>query len=311
MKTFFIEKIITNKKFVIITLIVIATLVLLYKIPKKNIITETLFNTTEKEYEYSDGVRKADTLEKLGFCANENYVITEDAEVRRTPNIAMYNTIYKLKFGTIIYTKNIDPKNKNNIDIDETLLERETKNDFVAIYSIKPITLSDLPVGYISKEDFIEKSEFKNFKPKPKELERIEIESGIKSTIESNLLIDDVEYHFITDVMRFNNSITFGDFNDDGESDFAVNLDSKSNSNSILLIYVKNTKDNIYDLIYKKVYPTLLTIKTITKESKIEVHSETMSFPIDGVQIKDKDASIFFHIYNTDNNTFMVFKNQK
>ncbi len=309
MKTSFLEKIINNKKLIITTLIVITGFLLLFTIPKKNIITTTFFNNDDEKYEYSDGVRKADTLEKFGFCANENYIIKENADVRRTPNIAMYNTIYKLKFGTKIYTKNIDLENKTNIDVDESLLERETKNNFVAIYSVKPIMLSDLPVGYVAKEDFVEKSEFKNFKPIPKELVPIEIESGIKSTIESNLFIDEVEYQFCKDIVRFNNSIAYGDFNNDGENDFAVNLDSKTNSNSIVLVYFKNTKDNVYDLIYKKEHDTLITIQTINKDAKIEVNDEITDFPLDGFIIKDMNSNTFFHIFNPDNNSFMVFKN--
>jgi hypothetical protein len=300
LKTRLLEIIKRNKKALLITLFVIIGVILVLKLPKKNILSETFFNSDDTEYKYSDGVKKGDTLEKFGFCANENYVIKDVADVRRTPNVAMYNSTYKLKFGTKVYTKNIDKENKNNIDVDESLLDRETKNGFVAIYSVKPVTLSDMPVGYIAIEDIIEKSEFKNFKPEPKEIERTKIETSILSTIESHLLIDEIDYKLIEDNNRFNNTITYGDFNDDGNQDFAIVLDKLDNSESILLVYAFNPEKNAYELIFKKAQPLLVQLKTIKKDTSISVNFEMTSFPLDGT---------FFQIYNTHDNTFMVFKN--
>ena len=136
----FIAKYKTN---ICICVFVIVCMLLLLKFPaRNNIITKTFLKEDEVEYD-SEIAFKNDSLEKYGLMAVENIVIKEDAEVRRTPNIARYNTLYELKFGTKIYTKSSDEENKNNIKIDESLLERETKNGFVAIYAVKPITLSE------------------------------------------------------------------------------------------------------------------------------------------------------------------------
>ncbi len=282
---------------------------LLVKLPKKNIIKETFFKEDEIEYDYTDGEEALDTLEHFGLCANENFVVREDAEVRRTPNIAKYNTLYKLRFGTKVYTKNIDKENINDIDVDESLVNRETKNGFVAIYSVKPITLSEKPVGYMAVEDIIEKSEFKNFKPKPEKSPPLVLPSDIQAVIESNLTIDGVAYQFIQDEERYNNSLSYGDYNDDGTTDFAIVLDNADQSESILLLYVLQPNRDKYNLMYKKVHSPLMKIKTVLKDTKISVNFEVTSFPIDGIYITNNEPATYFQIYNAVDKSFMVFKN--
>lgn len=263
---------------------------------------------TEDDYEYYNTSVKDDTLAKFGFCAKENYVITEDADVRRTPNKAMYNSIYKLKFGTKVYTKNLDEESVVDA-IDETLLEREKRGKFVAIYAKEPVLLSEKPVGYIHEDDIIQKDEFQNYKPKEKKIIPIKIESGIKATIESNLFVDEIEYNFAKDINRFNKSIIYGDFNSDGNKDFAVILDNVDKTNSVVQIYFNNPAENIYSLVYNKAYPSLLKIKLIKSENDVMVNSEITKFPLDGVLISNTDFNSFFHIFNPDNNSFMVLPN--
>ena len=116
------------KKYIIISLLVLIAFFVAYKFIKKESILET-FSTSAKEddFDYSDGNTKTDTLEKYGFHAVENYVVKEVGEVRRTPNFAPYNTIHKLRFGTKIYTKEVD--STSNIEIDPALVAREIRND--------------------------------------------------------------------------------------------------------------------------------------------------------------------------------------
>lgn len=247
-----------------------------------------------------------DTLEYLGFTANENFVVREGAEVRRTPNIAAYNTLYELKFGTKVYTKNIDKENKNNVAIDESLLEQETRNGFVAIYSVKPVTLSEKPVGYIFNEDIIEKSEFKNYKPKAPPLL---IPEAISTVIENNLNIDGATYTFIRDTERFNNSLCYGDFNDDQTVDFAVALDRADQTASILLVYALHPSKNTYSLLYKKEQPLLFKIVTVPKNTVTTVNYEATSFPVDGIRITNIEQQAFFQVYDTRDKSFTVFRN--
>lgn len=263
---------------------------------------------TKDDYEFYISKAKDDTLEKFGFYARENYVIKEDADVRRTPNKAMYNSIYNLKFGTKIYTKNLDEESKIDT-IREELLEGENRNNYVAIYADKPILLSAKPVGYISKLDIIEKSEFKNYKPKPKEVKAIEIESSIKSTIQSNLFLNEIQYNFPSSIDRFNKSIIYGDFNNDSEKDFAVILDNYDATQSVFQIYLYNSSTISYDLAYNKLYNILLNIKYIEKESDVILNSEITKSPIDGILILTTELQTYFYLFNTETKSFNIISN--
>ena len=284
---------------------VIVSMLLLLKFPARNIITKTFLKDEEVEYDYSGGSNQNDTLEKFGLIATENIVIKEDTEVRRTPNIARYNTLYELKFGTKIYTKNIDEENKTTT-IDESLLLREAKNGFVAIYAVKPITLSEKPVGYVAMEDIIKKSEFKNFKPQPK---RMVFDAEILATIERNSTIDGIHYKLIEDNRRFNNSITFGDFNNDGITDFAVVLDTEDNTDSVFLVYFMDVEKNTYRLVFTNPATSFLKINTIPKQTNITLKSETISFPFDGIQVTSNEPTPFYYFYTANTNSFTVLKN--
>ena len=304
MKFSFINFITKNKTSIIIVTAVIVSMLLLLKFPARNIITKTFLKDEEVEYDYSGGSNQNDTLEKFGLIAIENIVIKEATEVRRTPNIARYNTLYELKFGTKIYTKNADEENKTTT-IDESLLQQETKNGFVAIYAVKPITLSEKPVGYVAIEDIIKRSEFKNFKPQPK---RIVFDAEILVAIEHNSVIDGIHYKLIEDNRRFNNSITFGDFNNDDITDFAVVLDTEDNSDSVFLVYFMDVEKNAYRLVYSNPATSFLKINTIPKQTNIILKSETTSFTLDGIRVTTNEPTPFYYFYSASTNSFTVVK---
>lgn len=293
------------KKYIIISLLVLIAFFVAYKFIKKESILET-FTTSSKEddYSYSDGITKTDTLEKYGFHAVENYVVKEVGEVRRTPNFAPYNTIHKLRFGTKIYTKEID--STSNIEIDPALIAREIRNDYVAVYASKPVMFSDMPVGYMAKGDFVRKSEFKNFKPEPIKPEKIEFDAGVKATIEETILTSNDGFALADDFRRYNKSVVYGDFNNDGQSDFSVLLDNADGTRSAVLIYFFNAEKNIYDLMLKKAYDGLLNIKGVKKATSIVINSENTTFPLDGVLITNASNSGYFHVFNPDNKSFMI-----
>jgi hypothetical protein len=267
-----------NKTNIIITILVIVSMLLLLKFPaRNNIITKTFLNDDEVEYDDALISDKNDSLEKYGLCAIENIIIEANAKVRRTPNIARYNTLYELKFGTKVYTKVIDAANENHIYVDASLVERETKNGFLAIYAVKPITLSEKPVGYVAIEDIILKSEFKNFKPKPK---RMVLDAEIVAAIDRNLLIDGIRYKFIEDNERFNNTITFGDFNNDEITDFAVVLDTEDNSDSVFLVFFMDVEKKSYRLVFTNAATAFLKINTIPKQTNITFKLRPMSLSL-------------------------------
>jgi hypothetical protein len=292
------------KKYIIITALVLAAFFIAFKFIKKETLLETFKSSSDDSYSYSDASTKNDTLEKYGFHAVENYVIKEVGEVRRTPNFAAYNTIHKLRFGTKIYTKEVD--STSTIEIDPALVARETKNDYVAVYATKPVLFSDMPVGYMAKEDFVRKDKFKYFKPEPIKPEKMEFDAGVKATIEESYLMSNDDFRLPEDFRRYNKSVVNGDFNNDGQSDFSVLLDNADGTRSAVLIYFFNAEKNVYDLMLKKAYDGLLEIKSVKKGVSIVVNSESTSFPLDGVLVSNAANSGYFHVFNPDNKSFMI-----
>ncbi|MBC7525017.1 MAG: hypothetical protein H7239_11335 [Flavobacterium sp.] len=305
-KNFVIDKKLLYFFSIIIFIVLSGTLY--FQFIKNNSILNIKFNNPVENLSSTESDLKNDSLCKLGFCANENIVVTEDAPVRRTANYAKFNTVYNLKFGTVIYTKNIDEKN-NEIKKDRSLLNKERRLNYIAVYALKPIFLSDKPVGYMLEDDFIEKSTFKNYVPKPKEVDPITLETSIKSLIDENLNIDGELFNYAKDGDRFNKSIIYGDFNGDENKDFAIVLDNLELINSGILVFLKNDDTNKYDLVFKKSYSSILTIKLLAKETKIIVNNEKKSFPIDGFQITNTNLNSFSYIFNNETKSFTVFQN--
>lgn len=304
------KQFIKSNIFPIIIILVVIGIGVYLKYPKAQTASEkkTHSNPQSIDYDYTDAAKTTDTLEQFGLMANENFVVRDSAEVRRTPNIARYNTIYKLKFGTKLYTKNINPQDTNHQGND-SLIEKETRNGFVAVYSVKPLTLSDVPVGYMMREDIIEKSEFRNYKPRTDVAVTLVIPDKVKSAVDRNLTLDGIAYKWITDAQRFNQSLTYGDYNNDGADDFAVVLDRVDDTGSVILVYGYQPNKNNYNIIYKKTHLQLLKIKTITKNTKVNVNYEVTSFPVDGVHITTTALATFFQVFDLHDQSFMVFKN--
>lgn len=297
------------KHLIVIICIAVLVVFVYFYLHKNNLINNGVVNkNNETDYDYYNSKTKDDSLSKFGMCAIENYVVTHNADVRRTPNRAMYNSVYKLKFGTLVYTKCKD-EGITIKNFDKTILEREARDKYVAIYAEKPILLSDKPVGYIYADDIYKKNEFDNYKPKPKKKPEVKIESGIMSVIESNYSIDGEDYALTKDPNKKKSSIVYGDFNNDSHKDLAVVLENADATYSMVYIYLNNPEENNYKLAYHKKYENLLKIRAVKKEEGVMVNSEITKFPIDGVLITNIHFNSFYHVFNEDNKTFLVMPN--
>jgi hypothetical protein len=296
-----------KKYFLIVALFLLAFYLVIKFLGKENVL-KSIITGNDSSFEYSNDGIKNDSLEKIGLVAIENYVIKDVADVRRTPNYAQYNTIHKLKFGTKIYTKEVDEDNPLSNKIDFKLLERESKNEYVAIYASKPIFVNEMPVGYLDKKDFIKKDEFKDFKPEPIKPKKIDFREGVLATINDNYLINDEEFFLSEKTDRYNKSVVYGDFNNDSFDDFAVVLENIDDTKSGIMIFLFSIDKNLYDLVYKKSFAGISTIRKVSNNTPITINSEETTFPLDGIQLNG-DGNNLFHIYNPENGTFMVLSN--
>lgn len=296
------------KHFIIVVFIAIIVMFVYLFLHKNNVIINSVVNKTDENNYVTTIKIKDDSLSKFGLCAIENYVVTDNADVRRTPNRAMYNSVYKLRFGTLVYTKEKDEENEIE-DFDKSILDNESRDNYVAIYAEKPFLKSDKPVGYVFIEDIFKKETFENYVPKPKKEVEVLINSEILSVIESNYIIDGEYFSLSKDIKKKNESIVYGDFNNDANNDFAVILENLDATSSMVYIYLNTLGENNYKLAYHKKYENLLKIKLIKKEEGVMVNSEITKFPIDGVLITNSVFNSFYHIFNDANTTFLVMPN--
>lgn len=293
-----------NKYVIIIAFLSVTILFISYKLfsSKNSTVNKKSNPEYYQDYSLANPNLKGKTLEELGLMAQENYVIAETGHVRRTQNFAQSNTIHELKFGTVIYTKNLD--SLSGIIVDEQLLARENKKGFVAVYAEKPTRITDLPIGFMDEKEIISKEKFKDFKPEIKEEEIIKYSATILDAVETNANFDGELYQLSENAERSKKALVFGDFNNDGVKDMAVVVDLVDSSKSGLLIFFKS--DQEYKLAYKKGFNSKVSAKTINKETPITLKSESTIFPFDGILISDKNSNSYFYIYDTDIEDFMV-----
>ena len=292
-----------NKNILLIAALVIAIGVIGYLVFPKKSAEVTIESNPEyyEDYSKADGSIKGKTLEELGLKAEINYIVAEPAKVRRTQNFAQNNTIYELKFGTTIYTKVID--SLSAIKVDKLILERENKKGFIAVYAEKPTRITDLPVGYISEEEFVSKKAFKDYKPEVKVEEIVTIDIKFLDVIEANSTFDDVPYFLSDNAKRIKNTLIFGDYNNDGVQDMAAIVDDIDGKKSGILIFFK--KDDVYKLAFKRSFNSLMNGKTIKKETPIILKSDSTIFPLDGIYVTGKENNYFF-VYDSESNDFMT-----
>lgn len=305
MKDKLLEFYFKNKNVILIALLGIAILLIGYNLFfKKKVAQVTQESNPEYYQDYSVAkiIERGDKLEDLGLKAEENYTVGEIAHVRRTQNFAQNNTIHELKFGTVIYTKVID--SSSSIKADPKLIEREIKKGYVAVYAEKPTRINDLPVGYISEEEFVQKEKFKDYKPEIKEEEIIKYSATILDAVETNSDFDGTIYFLSENAKRSKEAFVFGDYNNDGSRDMAVIVDDATSQKSGILIFFKGADG--YKLVYKKGFASRVSIKTIKKETPITLKVESTIFPSDGVYATEKNGSSYFHIYDNDVNEFMI-----
>jgi hypothetical protein len=305
MKDKLLEFYFKNKNVILIALLGIAILLIGYNLFfKKKVAQVTQESNPEYYQDYSVAkiIERGDKLEDLGLKAEENYTVGEIAHVRRTQNFAQNNTIHELKFGTVIYTKIID--STSSIKADPKLMEREIKKGYVAVYAEKPTRINDLPVGYMSEEEFVQKEKFKDYKPEIKEEEIIKYSATILDAVETNSDFDGTIYFLSENAKRSKEALAFGDYNNDGVKDMAVIVDDTSSSKSGILIFFKGVEG--YKLAYKKGFASRVSLKTIKKETPIVLKVESTIFPSDGVYATEKSGNSYFHIYDNDVNEFMV-----
>lgn len=208
-------------------------------------------------------------LKKNGFYAEEQYVIAYKAYLRNEPN-KNGKVLDSLIFGTKVFIKSVyDDEYEGNVG-DETVLENERVNEYVAVYASKPKTLSQKPIGYILEKVLTFEYEFNTFKKYFSLTEFKKLDSNIKRMINENSYLNGSQYYLTENTHKAPNAIAYGDFDSDGKKDVAVILDCVEKEQSLVLIFLYNASTKEPYIAYKTEFAEYLKIKSIPKETPTE-----------------------------------------
>lgn len=173
-------------------------------------------------------------------------------------------------FGTKVFIKSVyDDEYEGNVG-DETVLENERVNEYVAVYASKPKTLSQKPIGYILEKVLTFEYEFNTFKKYFSLTEFKKLDSNIKRMINENSYLNGSQYYLTENTHKAPNAIAYGDFDSDGKKDVAVILDCVEKEQSLVLIFLYNASTKEPYIAYKTEFAEYLKIKSIPKETPTE-----------------------------------------
>jgi hypothetical protein len=246
-------------------------------------------------------VQDKEDLEKNGFYAQENYVIANKAFLREKPSKSAKVTD-TLDFGAKFYTKTVYYGEGEEAIGDESLLENEQKEGFIAVYTKKPKTLSEKPVGYITEKAIVEQYSFQDYKKYFSLPQFKKLDSNIKRAIMENTYINQKTFYLTQNSQKAPNAICTGDFDGDGNKDFAVAIDNVESSESAIVIFCINSATKEPYPAYKVAFTELLKVKTITKGSTITLFGPVENESTD--KIVDKDV---VQIYGGNSSSYMLY----
>lgn len=214
-------------------------------------------------------------LEKNGFYAEEFFVIANKSYLRKSPDKTSNNIIDTLDFGNKVYLKSVYfDEEGGEIAGDASLLENEKVNGFVAVYFKKPKTLDEKPSGYVTEKVLEYEYEFKQYQKYFSLPEFQKLDSQIKRSILDNDYLNNKSFYLTESSQKAPNAICSGDFDGDGQKDYAVVLDNVENERSMILVFLINSATKEPYVAYKKEFYDYLKVKKIAKNNAFTITNE-------------------------------------
>lgn len=208
-----------------------------------------------------------DSLEKNGFYAQEFYVIASSAFIRasKEKNAVILDSV---KFGKKLYTKSVYYDEEGGGESgDESLLNNEKGNGYIAVYNVKPMTISQKPIGYILESTLVEEYSFENYKKYFSLPEFSKLESKIKRILIDESYFDGNSYALTQNAVRAPQVLTISDFDGDDIKDFAVVMDNMEKEYSCLTVFLTNKSTKEPYVAFRRAFRDFLKVKTMPKNS--------------------------------------------
>ncbi len=299
-----------KKPLIVIVLIVIITGITAYYFTKDKVASKEIPIAINDTIVKKDSLSKTEkeSLEKNGFYAELNFAVANKAYIRSAPNKAQNNIIDTLDFGQNFYVKNVYG-DEGDISGDESLLENERKNGFVAIYKTRPKKISDKPFGYVSEKVIVSQYEFDNYKESFSLKEFSKLDVKIKNAIIQNSYFNSQSYTLTQNSQRAPYVLTTGDFDGDGTKEFAVILDNVENgAASSLLIFLTNRETKEFYLAFRESYTDFFKINLLQKGSTILENAQETVLSNDAISIMADEYKTIAFVYDSEAGKFISYE---
>ncbi|WP_313214630.1 hypothetical protein [Soonwooa sp.] len=220
----------------------------------------------------------------------ENYVIAKDANLRDAPNAQTSNIAGNLKFGQRLF---VDNKYENPT--------------FAKVYLEKPVKNLVSQSYYMLKSNVVEYYNFDDYRKSFSLGKFSELEARVKRLILDNKYNDGTTYSLTQNADRAKNTLSYGDFDADGQVDVAVILDNNEKQSSRLLIICTNQSSKEPYLAYAENYSDKMRLSSFKKKALIYMNTDNLTpSPIDGVLLNSENAKLVI-LYDKNNQKYRTY----
>ncbi|MFN3019887.1 hypothetical protein ACK1KB_02725 [Chryseobacterium sp. TY3] len=220
----------------------------------------------------------------------ENYVIAKDANLRDAPNAQTSNIAGNLKFGQRLF---VDNKYENPT--------------FAKVYLEKPVKNLVSQPYYMLKSNVVEYYNFDDYRKSFSLGKFSELEARVKRLILDNKYNDGTTYSLTQNSDRAKNTLSYGDFDADGQADVAVILDNNEKQSSRLLIICTNQSSKEPYLAYAENYSDKMRLSSFKKKALIYMNTDNLTpSPIDGVLLNSENAKLVI-LYDKNNQKYRTY----
>ncbi|SKB60265.1 hypothetical protein SAMN05660477_00155 [Soonwooa buanensis] len=220
----------------------------------------------------------------------ENYVIAKDANLRDAPNAQTSNIAGNLKFGQKLFVDN-----------------QYENPSFAKVYMEKPVKNVVSQPYYMLKSNVVEYYNFDDFKQAFSLGKFSELEARVKRLILDNKYNDGTTYSVTQNADRAKNTVSYGDFDGDGQADVAVILDNNEKQSSRLLIICTNQNSKEPYLAYAENYSDKMRLSSFKKKALIYMNTDNLTpSPIDGVLLNSENAKLVI-LYDKNNQKYRTY----
>ena len=222
----------------------------------------------------------------------ESYVISNEAFLRSVPNANDDSKVQSLKFGERVYRDN-----------------RESSNGYAKVYLTDPgsgKTTTAQPY-YLTESVVVSNYEFDDFK----KYFSLAPFSGLASKTKKLILAEDysdgTDYEVTQNADRAKNTLSYGDFDQDGSVDLAIVLDNNEKQTSRLLIICTNKATKEPYLAFAENYSDKIRINSFKKGASVFMNSdEFTNSPNDGIIVNGEDIKLAL-IYQNSSQKFKTY----